>query len=260
MKKSILVITAVMAAFTLKAGDLNTTMSGGNDSKFSIGVSVGAAIPMGAYGSKNTDTTTAVRMDSTHRQNGYASTGFHFDVTAGYLFSSNIGAMVLIGGNMNSFDASTYQTVNDVKSSGGVTVTYSAKSYYVGQYLVGPFVSLPAGDKLKIDIRVLFGLVTANTPTETETESAGSASQTYTSSGNGGSGFGYHFGAGIKYNFNDKMGLTFNLAYTGASISYTGYTETGSGSLGNSTFTNTTLKSTMSTSLLTATVGIAFNL
>lgn len=255
MKKNILLAFAVLAAFTLKAGNLS--YGGGNDKKMTIGVSVGAGIPMGAWGSKNSDTASSVQNDSTHIQNGYAKTGFHFDVTAGYLFSSSVGAMVYIGGNMNSFDAATYSTANGIKSP----ETFTAKSYYIGQYLVGPYGSFGA-DKLKFNVRLLVGLVTANRPTMTRTSTYGGQSYTDEYSGKGASGFGYQLGAGIVYSLNDNMGLTVNLAYTGSSVTYTGYTSVGPNPFTGSTVTttNTTLKQTMSLGLLTASVGLAFNL
>jgi hypothetical protein len=105
------------------------------------------------------------------------------------------------------------------------------------------------------------GLVTVNTPTETVSETYLGQSISSVSGGSGGSGFGYQFGAGIKYNFTERLGFTVNVAYTGSSISYTGYTGSEAGYGGGAySYTNTTLKSTMSLGLLTATVGIALNL
>lgn len=255
MKKQILLAFAVLAAFTVEAGNLNVTYGGGgSDKKMTIGVSIGAGIPMGAWSKKNSDTAASVQNDSTHIQNGFAKTGFHFDVTAGYLFGSSFGAMVYIGGNMNSFDATTYATVNDIKSP----ETVSSKSYYVGQYLVGPYGAFGSG-KLKINARVLVGLVTVNRPTMTFTQPFLGQTETYQRSGKGSSSFGYQIGAGIVYGINDNMGLTINLAYTGTTANYTGYTETESGPM-SGTNTNTTLKQSMSLGLLTATVGLAFNL
>ncbi|HVA97397.1 MAG TPA: outer membrane beta-barrel protein [Bacteroidia bacterium] len=248
MKKIFTLVIAICAIYTANAGN------GDNDSKFTLGVSVGAALPMGAYGSAKSDTTIANSNDSTHINNGYAKTGFHFDITAGYLFADNIGGMVYIGGNMNSFDDATYNAVNGIRAP----TTSTHTNWYVGQYLVGPFLSLPASDKLKIDIRVLVGLVTANLPTGTAAANDGSG-ETLITSGNGGSGFGYQLGGGIKYNLSDKMGLTVNIAYTGSTINYTGYKYVYSGPY-NATTINTTAKRTMSTGLLTTTVGIAFNL
>ncbi len=251
MKKQILLALAVLSLFSSKG----FAQSKGDDKKFTLGVSIGAAIPLAAYGSKATDTTSSVRQDSTHRQNGYASAGFHFDVTAGYRFTNNIGAMILIGGNMNSFDATTYATVNDIKSP----TTFTSASYYVGQYLIGPFVSFPCGDKLRVDIRVLVGLVMANTPTETETTTFSGQTATDVFSGDGGSGFGYQFGAGIKYSFSSAIGLLVNVDYAGSTLSYTGYTDNQTSPFGSFTYKNTTLKSTMSLGIITTTVGIGFS-
>ncbi|HSY75649.1 MAG TPA: hypothetical protein VK890_02265 [Bacteroidia bacterium] len=253
MKKHILLAVAVCSAFILKAGDKDlASHGGGGDSKLTIGVSVGAALPMGAYGDKKADTADKIA-DSATIQHGYASTGFHFDVNAGYLIGGPVGVMVLIGGNMNSYDVATYETVNNRHPVSGET--FAVKSYYVGQYLVGPFLALPAGDKLKINIRLLVGLVTASYPTSTITD--GSFTDVTTASN--ASAFGYHFSAGIKYNFSDKLGLAVDLGYTGSSLTYSGYTDTQTA--GSNTTTSTSgHKGTMALGLLTASVGIAFNL
>lgn len=225
---------------------------GGNAKKMSLSVNVGAAMPMGAWGSKKTDTTQSVATDSTHIQNGYASTGFHFDITAGYLFSGNVGGMVLIGGNMNKFDASTYKSVNGFSGS---EVSITAKSYYLGEYLVGPFFAIPAGDKIKINIRALVGLVTANTPTITESETVFGQTVSFTISGKPGSGFGYQAAAGLQYNMSDNLGLKLDLAYTGSTIAYKkGITES---SASGSQSMYTSLKRTMSVGLFTVSAGVA---
>lgn len=265
MKKHIILIAvAVLSAFSMKAGDLNlnnTTYGGGSsDSKLTIGISVGAAIPLSDYAKHDTTHGYSVGgargYDSTSRA-GYAQTGFHFDVTAGYLIGGPVGAMVMIGGNMNSFDATDFESENNIKSP----ATFSSTSYYLGQYLVGPYLSLPAGDKLRVNIRALVGLMTCNTTTMTYNNGqSGALAANGTYSGNGGSGFGYDFGLGIKFNFNDKMGLLVNLDYAGSSIAYTGYVESTTDTFGSSTYTNTTLKSTMAVGLFTASIGIAFNL
>jgi len=258
MKKHILLAAAVLSAFMLKAGDLNLNYHGGgsSDSKFTIGLSVGAALPMGDYAKKDT-TGLAQSSDTTKtgRTAGWANTGFHFDVTASYMFTDNIGAQVMIGGNLNSFDAATYMTAYGIKSP----ATYTQNSWYIGQYLVGPVFSF--GQQLKVNIRVLVGLVTSGGPVATETngQSGGAAfSETVTS--NAGSGFGYNFGAGIKYNFSEKLGLLVNVDYLGSSILYTGYkTSTTFGSLsgdGN----HPTIKTAMAMGAVNATVGLAINL
>ena|ERR1700739_3619584 len=249
MKKQILLAVAVCSALMLKAGDQDLMMHGGgsSDSKLTIGISVGAALPGSDWAAHAKNTSN----DSTKRPDGFAMTGFHFDVSAGYQIAGPVGVMALIGGNMNSFDVATYKSVYSVPSSG----TYTVTSYYSGQYLVGPFLSF-GGDNFKFNIRVLVGLITCNTPTSTYTDGSYSDVQ----SGNTGSGFGYQFGAGIKYNFNSSMGLLVNVDYAGATINYTGYTDDQTLGSTSTTHTNTTLKQTMGYNNITASVGIAFNL
>jgi opacity protein-like surface antigen len=248
MKKHILLLTAVCSAFMLKAGDLNTTYHGGgsSDSKLTIGLSVGAGIPLSDFANKTKDTIPA----DSNKIHGFANTGFHFNATASYIFAGPLGAMVSIGGTMNSYDAVTATSVYFPHGGGVITAT----SYYVGEYLVGPCVSF--GDKLKLNIHALVGLVTVNRPTTTITFAGG----TDVTSGNGASGFGYNFGAGIKYNFTDKIGLLIDLGYTGTTANYTGYTDVQTSGSFSGTTTNTGSKSNMNVAIFTATAGIAFNL
>jgi len=248
MKKHILLLAAVCTAFMLKAGDLTVNgHGGGGDSKLTIGISVGAGIPMGDLGNKTRDTVAA----DSNKAHGFANTGFHFNASASYIFAGPLGVMVSIGGNMNSFDGPTYTSVNKYPSGESATGT----SYYIGEYLVGPCLSL-GQSSLKINIHALVGLVTANAPTVTTTFSGGSVVSSQPST----SGFGYNFGAGIKYNFNEKMGLLVDLGYTGATETYTGYTYVQNYGSSTLTTTNNGHKAIMNVGIFTATVGIAFNL
>ena len=245
MKKIILLGITLVSVITLNA-----------QSKLSFGVSVGAALPMGDFAkhdtaglSRSSDTT------KTGRGAGWAKTGFHFDVNATYMFSDNIGGELMIGGNMNSFDNATYMTAYGFKSP----ETYTNNNWYIGQYLVGPVFSF--GQQLKVNIRVLVGLVTSNGPVSTETNGvSGAGAFSYTATSNAGSGFGYNFGVGIKYNFNKNLGLLVNVDYLGSSIMYTGYTT--SETFGNTTFNGNhpTIKTAMALGMVNATVGIAYNL
>ncbi|HWY99052.1 MAG TPA: hypothetical protein VNY36_08210 [Bacteroidia bacterium] len=258
MKKHILLVVAVMSAFILKAGDKNlASHGGGGDSKLTIGISVGAALPMGDYAKKDT-TGLASSSDTTKtsRGAGWANTGFHFDVTASYMFSDHIGAQLMIGGNLNSFDNATYMTAYGYKSP----ITYTQNNWYVGQYLVGPVLSF--GDKLKINIRVLVGYVASGAPTATQSNGqSGSSGYSVTNTADGGgSGFGYNFGAGIKYNFTDKMGLLVNVDYLGSSLLYTGYKVSGNYYGFNVDGSHPTIKTAMALGILNASVGLAINL
>jgi hypothetical protein len=205
------------AANAYTGDDLLLKKGGSNGGgKLMIGVSVGAGIPVMAFGKSDT----LAHSDTTHT-NGWAKTGFHFNLNAAYKFTDNIGAMVMIGGNMNGFNSSAYTTQHVPALPSGFTDTYTGTSYYVGSYLVGPLVVLPVGDKFAIHIRALFGLMTMKYSQLTDTYSnpGGSGNSVYTISG--ASSFGYNIGAGVKIGMTDKLGFVANVDYLGGNPTYT---------------------------------------
>jgi opacity protein-like surface antigen len=268
-KTLLTLLTAIIATTAMSAGDLTDDLTnanggrggrrGSDDSKSFIGVSVGAGIPMGDYGSIAKQYSAAADSNKTK---GYASTGFHFNVKAGHLFSDNVGAMIQIGGNMNGFDKADYLSANDLPTS----ATFTATSYYIGSYLVGPYVSFPIGGKLSFDIRALVGLMTASF---TQVTNSGTnpgfppliPATTYSdvTKPNLAYCFGYNVGAGLKLNMTDKMGLALGLDYLGGNPTSSGSKDTDT--IGSST-TNTTVthKSAMSTGILNISLGLIFNL
>ncbi|MFI5149288.1 MAG: outer membrane beta-barrel protein [Bacteroidia bacterium] len=225
----------------------STSMKAGDEPKMVVGVSVGAGLPMGAYGS----TAKLAAGDTTH-VNGFASMGFHFNVNAGYYFMDNVGAMLQIGGNMNGFNMAAYKTTYNVPSSSTATAT----SYYVGSYLVGPTLRFPIGDKLGFSARVLVGLMTVKSTKWTDTYTVLGTTYTTNDYYSSASTFGYNIGAGLKYNLTDKMGLGLNIDYLGGSPNFT--TENHTVSPTNSFDPNSTSgghKRNMSTSLLNISLG-----
>ncbi len=274
MKKNILLAVAVLATISMKAGDLtglrifddsptsnfSTTSyhphGGGGGGGFSFGISLGAALPQSAWGAKAQEPSSNGSTSSNNViSDGFASVGLHLDATATYIFAGPVGATVMIGGNMNSFDAAKYQSVNNYPSFQTLTAT----NYYSGQFLVGP--CLAFGSDFKVTVRGLVGMVMIGQPTYTTTSTIGSATETSVTTGKAGNGFGYGGGLGIKYNFNSSMGLLVNVDYLAANITYpdgsTTKTTVGSNS---TTSSPTTYTQTMAFGLITASVGIAFNL
>ncbi|HTB30443.1 MAG TPA: outer membrane beta-barrel protein [Bacteroidia bacterium] len=226
----------------------STTMKAGDDPKFNIGVSVGAGMPMGAFGKSANNAA-----NDTSHTNGWAKTGFHFDVNASYYFTNNIGGMLMIGGNMNGFNTSAYISANP-----GTPSTFTAGSYYVGSYLLGPTLRIPLSDKFGITARLLFGLMTVKDSKQSETwTGAGGTSYTTSSVFNSASTFGYDFGAGVKYGLTDNLGLALNVDYLGGSPNFTTYTRTTTPS--GSGFPDGTSgghKINMSTSLVNISIGV----
>jgi opacity protein-like surface antigen len=224
----------------------------GDGGKLIIGVSVGAGIPMGAYGTADNKTIVVhnVTVTDTSNRNGWAKTGFHFNANIGYKFTDNIGGMLMIGGNMNGFNAAAYDTKNYPHAAGTTTAT----SHYIGSYLVGPFLNLPVGDKFAITARVLVGLMTAKYADLTETSGALSSVSKVASV----STFGYDAGAGVKIGITDAVGLALNVDYLAGNPTFKSETVTVNSPIGNSSHTYTGT-SAMSTSIVNASVGIVLS-
>ncbi len=275
MKKNIFMLLAVCAVTSaLYAGDFDFTSKGkrgrGNDnSKLFVGFSVGAGLPMGNFGKHDsTGGTLPVPGRDTTKLKGFANTGFNFNLKAGYHFTKNVGGMIQIGGNMNSFNTSAFQTLIFSNGDGTVNPSVTASSHYIGTYLIGPFFVIPVGDKIDIDAHVLVGLMTVSyseiKPSGTDTTGVSFGAQATKFSDdlkyNSATSFAYCFGAGLKFKLTDMVGITLSADYLGATPVFTGYTLTSSqGGVSSPPMSDTTIKAAMSTSLINVNVGAVFS-
>lgn len=260
--KKLTLISAVLVA----AGILYTGANSANaQSKLSFGLNVGYSAPSGDFSSTTPSKEPVVASPSTDTTHiaGYAKGGFHFNVYAAYMFSPVVGGMISIGGSMNGYDIATLDE-NVVTASGGgassAPVVTASGSYYVGEYLIGPYILIPTPGKLKIEFKALFGLTSMNYPTLSYSESAGG----FTASGNitvkSASGFGYNIGAGIEYLVTDQIGLHFDIAYGGTTASYPSITQTASETGFPTTTKTQNTAMTMSVGMIQPTVGVSINL
>ena len=228
-------LLSFVAIFALSTG----TCIAQNDAKVLVGVSVGAGLPMGAYGTADKNA-----VGDTSHTNGWAKTGFHFNANVGYKFTDNIGGMLMIGGNMNGFDAASYDSKEGNKAG-----TTTSNSYYIGSYLVGPFLNIPIGDKAAFTARLLGGLMTAKSSTLTQSLGVlGTATETLGSV----STFGYDAGVGARFGLTDMLGLAVNADYLGGTPTFTTYTDT----FGGKTSTSSGHKRAMGTGLVNLSVGV----
>ncbi len=194
---------------------------GKSSPKMFIGLSVGAGLPMGNFGKS---TKQAVN-DSTVQ--GYAKTGIYFNLSAGYKLSNLIGVMIQLGGNLNGFNSVAYDA--NANNPAGTTV---GTSHYIGSYLVGPYLGIPVGDKLSVNVRVLGGLMTDKFSSVTSTLSPGSAlQQTFNHQYAPAMTFGYDAGAGLTVHATERIGIALNVDYLGGTPTFTKSTETYTGPL-----------------------------
>lgn len=112
MRKLTLISTTLMAIGTLYVGKNSVVAQ-----KLSFGLNVGAGIPMGDYSKTDSTklplssaTVNRGKANDTTKYNGFAKTGFHFNVYAQYKIAGPIGLKLMIGGTMNSFDISSFNS------------------------------------------------------------------------------------------------------------------------------------------------------
>ncbi len=206
--------------------------TGTSTGKFSFGLSAGPAFASKDFGSKNVKNSfwDFTSTDSVHLQ-GFAKTGFHFNITASYLISENFGITGMFGNNSNPFDLSTFATTV------GPPFTSSFPQFQTSEYLIGAFFSTLVRDKIKFEANIMIGAVTTTYPTldwtYPVTYPAGygvpagtvvATTQTYVF--NPGASFAYSFGASFKYVLSEHFDLSLGIAYTGAEMHFRGWTDT----------------------------------
>jgi hypothetical protein len=232
MKKYILIASTLMVTYMTNA-QVNDIPIIGN--KFTFGVDGGLAVPSSDYAS-----TTALP-GSSGTTDGFAKTGFCYDAYAGFKFSKLIGVMALYGSNINSFNTSKLNS--DLPSSW----SYSSNGgYTVNEYLIGPYLSIKL-TKIKIEVKLLGGLVTSNYPQLSGSSTLNGVTTTVVSSYSTGNGFGYCAGAKVKYMMvGGMLGLGVGLNYVGSDVNFTGQ--------------NSTPNSKMNIGIIQATLGVSIDI
>lgn len=232
MRNAILFAVSVLLVST---GSTAQTIAGGDDKKFSIGLNIGASIPMKQFGKADTTALPAPGVYSGKKQdtnsiNGYARRGFYFDVDFSYRIFHHLSIMLSYDGNINSFDIATLNSqVNSQNEGLYISPVEVSGNYYLGQYLIGPKYDIHVAGKFSLEFRALAGIVTANYPSVSfpNNNSPGFTLEVSTTSFKPTSGFEYSLGMGFKYSIiNGLMALHFNVNYAGANLIYPNYTIT----------------------------------
>jgi len=189
------------------------------DKKFNINVSIGAAIPMGDFGSTNVSNSFwDFNSPDSVRLQGFAQPGLHFDLSLTYFISDYFGITAMVGGNSNEFD------LNAFSATMRLPATATTTSYYTGEYLIGPVFCFNMGSKWKINATILGGFAQNNYPQLTL---AFNDTVDYTRAiNNGRFSFAFSVGAGISYSITDNLDLSFNMSYMGTTILYPNWIET----------------------------------
>src|ERR1017187_5262868 len=139
MKKFTLFMLGLLALSNVKAGDGNKSTE--KKRKFTFTASIGADVALGGFASKDS----LPAHDSTHIK-GYSDIGYYFDISTGYQITNVIGVMAMINFNINDFNTVAYRNAYAYNQS-NVLAQYDVSasgSYFMMQYLVGPFFEIPA--------------------------------------------------------------------------------------------------------------------
>jgi len=190
------------------------------DQKLTFSFNAGVAVPVGGFASKDS----LKRNDTTHA-NGFAKTGFQFNIDITYRVSKHVGIAARVGGALCSFDAAGYTQAYNVPST--FTVSASGK-HYVGEYLIGPYFYLPASDNFGFEIKLLGGIVSSAYP---EYTIASNIPNNYTSTTykyTQASGFGYAFSFGGRLKVDENVAVLASVTYTGSDAKYNGLLVNGS--------------------------------
>lgn len=222
MKRYILITVTLLASYTMHA-------------QFTAGLDGGLSIPAGDYGSKSLPSPNSTTI------NGFAKMGTCFDGYVGFKFLPLIGGMFQYGVNSNSNNVSALNTSGTTYSSGG--------NDKITEYLIGPYFSIKL-IKIKIEAKLLAGLVSSTYPSLTENTTFNGVSASVINSFTTGNSFGYCAGAKIKYMTAKILGIGLGLDYVGSDVSFKGTNSLSSQS--------TNYK--MSVGVLQATLGVSIDL
>lgn len=182
MKKTLLVIAAVITAcVSVNAQKVKQQ----NNKNFFVALSAGPAIPVSDFGSKNISNESA----------GLAKTGYNIQMHLGYTLGKNYGLMAEVLYAKHPVDDQVFHNLN---------ATADHWQYYGA--LIGPSLILPAGEKVKFDVRALAGAQRVNT-------FAVKYGNTVVVKEDWSTAFALQFGADMRYNISNSVFLFVNGEY-----------------------------------------------
>jgi len=197
MKKILLIIlclTIMIPLVTAQEADINK--------RGYLGISIGAAIPVGEFGST----------DIGGEYSGFAKTGLSFQlINFGYRLGKNLGIAGLWSGSAFNMDVDAL-----VNNSGLGAVNVEADPWSFGAFMGGLLISIPS-DKFDIDFRGLIGFSYGKTPEMTISgyDIEGNYAFVKQTSGTSNS-FAYDLGVGIRYNVSRLICINLLLDYMGS--------------------------------------------
>lgn len=201
-----------------------SSISFAQSSKFLASLSVGTAIPVGKYGSRDASDSSA----------GWALPGPALNVSFGYHIAKQSGVMVLVSVQANKQDAEIFNKRIKEKNGPNTEVNTTTYSWNIGKFMAGSFFNVPLSksEDVLLKTALLAGAVKSYFPGHSYT---GSTNQTgspqdaiYFSGTFRGMElpwtFGFQVNAGIQYGLSENIFLLADINYFNAKVkSYTFY-------------------------------------
>ena len=201
---------------------LQTNAQKKDSMKLTLGISVGAGLPLGNF--KQADSS---GITHSNKYQGYAKAGWDFNIKARYQITEHLGILAHLGGNVNEFKS--YSLPGESVGVNNIEYNVTGSNYYIGSYLIGPIFNFQISNKFELEIHGLCGLMTVNY--STITYSAGNAysakllsSPISTFKPDLSSTFGYNFGGSITWKFTKRIGIILGVDYLGGTPTFSGYT------------------------------------
>lgn len=121
--------------------------------RFSIGVSAGAAVPVGSFASMDTSFTPGI----TGSGAGWAKVGEAINVSVDYHFSDAVGITFQIGGQQNKKDAAPArkQSEGDPRNA-NLRPVVKEGFWHIGKVMLGPIFEIPISNADRLDLQFSF--------------------------------------------------------------------------------------------------------
>src|ERR1700689_2327924 len=213
MRKLILILSAVIF--------FATTLYSQN-SRWSIDVGAGAAIPTGKFGSKNIYDSAA----------SFANLGPAINISLDYKLTKYFGLTFLLTGQQNNVDMKTIDEKWEEASTQKTLINASSNNWHIGKIMTAGFISLPLdkNEKIYFTTRIMAGVLKTNGlkfslfQTNNLTDSfylSDPPTSSYISEKKSLNwAFVYLAGVGLKYNVNKKIYLLSTFDYSASTLKF----------------------------------------
>jgi hypothetical protein len=199
MKKNVMLTSILILLASIVFGQIT------EDRKGYIGISVGPAIPVGSFASKNTDNSKA----------GFASTGAIFDVSFAYKLKKNIGLAALLRGQYNPVNVQPLADKMNGQISGASAYT-NGDGWSSGGVMAGLYSAHPLNHKATfiLELKTLAGFMNTTSPQIDMTISSPEGSGWVKQHSATATSFAYLFNAGLRFNTGKRIAFTLNADYS----------------------------------------------